>query len=170
MIRVRRLSFPRKRESRKHRHTNKLRAFQAVTAAFSESCDSRLRGAKRQKRSPPTGGNAGRTRSCSASVGWAVPSLFYRSPRRRTVICASAAVRAHPRRVCEGDLPLFANSRRVERPAGCPTGTDPVEQTTGGTAGSAATEGPPHAFSGVEDSGKPSEDRSSSFSAIGPKR
>jgi hypothetical protein len=97
-------------------------------------------------------------------------SFFYRSHRRGTVIYAAAAVRAHPRRVCEGDLPLFANSSRAERPAGSPTGIDAFERAIGGTAGRAATEGPPHTFSGVEGSGEPFADSSlSCFSAIGPK-
>jgi hypothetical protein len=52
--------------------------------------------------------------------------------------------RAHPRRVCEGDFPLFASSSRAERPAGRPRGMDIFEPPRGGTAGSATTKGPPH--------------------------
>jgi hypothetical protein len=105
----------------------------------------------------------------ATAPGWAVPSLFCRSQRRRTMICASG-VRAHPRRVCAGDFSLFANSSRAERPAGSPTGIDSFEPPTGRTAGSTANEGPAHACSGVEGSGESPEDRLlSCFSAIGPK-
>jgi hypothetical protein len=99
----------------------------------------------------------------------AQPSLFYRSPRRRTRIPVSAAVRAHPRRVCEGDFPLCANSSRAERPAGRPTGTDLFEPPSGGTPSNAATEGPPYAFSRVERAGAPSADSLLLFLCYWPK-
>jgi hypothetical protein len=88
-----------------------------------------------------------------------VPSLFYGSQRRRTVIFASAAVRAHPRRVCEGDFPLWGNSSRADRPARCLTWIDIFEQATGGTPRNAAPEGPLQAFSRGQGAGVPSADR-----------